>query len=116
MLDAKSKGLLLNIIKHCIRIESKIEGITKEAYDANEDIKEIICFNLIQIGELTTGFTPEFIALYNKVPWNRIKGMRNRIAHGYGTIDPSRVWFTAITDIKPLRMYCEEILKMDSND
>lgn len=39
-----------------------------------------------------------------------IKGMRDWVAHGYGTIDWSDVWNTATKDIAPLRLYCEEIL------
>ena len=44
------------------------------------------------------------------MPWKEIKGMRDWVAHGYGTIDWSDVWNTATKDIAPLRLYCEEIL------
>lgn len=44
------------------------------------------------------------------VPWSSIKGMRDIVAHGYGTIDLDRVWQTAFEDIKPLREYCEQII------
>ena len=37
--------------------------------------------------------------------------MRNRIVHSYGTIDIDRVWLTATEDIKPLREYCDKIIK-----
>ena len=37
--------------------------------------------------------------------------MRNRIVHGYGTVDIDRVWQTAVEDVKPLREYCEKVLK-----
>ena len=111
MLSIKTKGLLLNIIKHCQRIEEKIQECNKESYDTNDDIKEIICFNLIQIGELTTGLDADFINQYTGIPWNKVKGMRNRIVHGYGNIDIDRVWQTATIDVKPLREYCEKVLK-----
>lgn len=38
---------------------------------------------------------------YNKVPWRQIKGMRDKVAHGYGSIDKDRVWRTALNDINP---------------
>ncbi len=111
MLKIKDKGLLLNIIRHCYRIEKKVKDCNKELFDASEDIKEIICFNLLQIGQLTTSLDDDFINSYTYIPWNKIKGMRNRIVHGYGTIDIDRIWFTSIEDIKPLREYCEQIIK-----
>lgn len=111
MLNIKTKGLLLNIIKHCERIEEKIQECNKELFNSSDDIKEIVCFNLIQIGELTASLDVDFINQYTGIPWNKVKGMRNRIVHGYGTIAIDRVWKTATEDIKPLREYCDKIIK-----
>ena len=47
---------MLQIIKHCKRIEEKITGIDKDEFDINDDIREIVCFNIFQIGELAKGF------------------------------------------------------------
>ena len=111
MLSVKEKGILLYIIDHCKRVEEKISGKTRQTLDEDKDIEEIVCFNILQIGELAKGLTPEFVVKYNKVPWKNIKGMRDKVAHGYGTIDLDEVWNAAFMDVKPLREYCEEILK-----
>lgn len=110
MLSTKETGLLLSIIKHCQKIIEKTTNISKESFEQNEDIIQIVCFNILQIGELAKNFEPQFITKYNKVPWKYIKGMRDKVAHGYGTIDIDRIWATAIKDIKPLWDYCSEIL------
>ena len=47
---------------------------------------------------------------FGGVPWKQIKGMRDKIAHGYGVIDLDRVWDTALLDIPILKTYCENIL------
>lgn len=111
MLTLKEEGLLLNIIKHCEKINLKIKGLSKEKFAKDEDVIEIICFNIFQIGELAKNFTPQFIKKYSNQPWKQIKGMRDKVAHGYGTIDLDRVWYTAIEDISPLLTYCRKILK-----
>ena len=41
-------------------------------------IKDVLCFNLLQIGELAKRFEPNFIKEYGNVPWKNIKGMRDR--------------------------------------
>ncbi|CCY07661.1 uncharacterized protein BN756_00054 [Coprobacillus sp. CAG:698] len=47
---------------------------------------------------------------YNKIPLKQIIGMRNKIVHGYDTINLEIVWNTAIESIPKLKSYCEEIL------
>ena len=110
MLSVKEHGLLLCIIEHCKRIEEKMVGATRETLEQDKDIEEIICFNILQIGELAKRFEEEFIKKYNLVPWDDIKGMRDVVAHGYGKINLDDVWKTASCDVVPLREYCEKIL------
>ena len=110
MLSIKDKGILLNIVDHCIRVEETLVDVDKTKFDNSKDIKDIICFNIFQIGELAKHLSPEFSSMFNKVPWKDIKGMRDIIGHGYGTIKWNRVWTTATNDIKPLHDYCNKIL------
>ena len=86
-------------------------SLTREKFDKDEDIREIICFNIFQIGELAKNFEPEFVKKYDGVPWKHIKGMRDKIGHGYGTLDLDKIWDTATQDIKLLNEYCKEILE-----
>ena len=110
MLTVKEKGILLYIIDYCKRIEGKTVGATRETFDDNIDITEIVCFNILQIGELAKRLNDDFILKYNEVPWKNIKGMRDKVAHEYGTIDLDQVWNAATNDIRPLREYCEKII------
>lgn len=86
MLNTKDKGRLLQIVKHCKRIEEKIKNIDKNEFEINDDIREIVCFNIFQVGELAKELSDELINKYDKIPWKQIKGMRDRIGHGYETI------------------------------
>jgi len=111
MLSTKEKGILIYIIEYCKRIEVKTLGLTYEDFISNQDLKEIVCFNIFQIGELAKGLSNDFVVKYNKIPWKYVKGMRDRIGHGYGSIDLKQVWCTATSDIKSLKEYCELIIK-----
>lgn len=113
MLTLKDKGLLFYIIEHCKRIEEKIKDKSKECFYSDKDIIEIVCFNTLQIGELVKNFSDDFIIIYNKMPWKEIKGMRDWVAHGYGTIDLDKVWDTALNGITPLKNYCKYILSIE---
>ena len=110
MLGVKDKGILLQIIKRCNRVVEKVSNISETDFSLNDDIKEVVCFNLFQIGELANGLSVEFLKEYNKIPWKQIIGMRNRIVHEHDTINLEIVWNTAIESIPVLKEYCKEIL------
>lgn len=53
--------------------------------------------NIIVIGEAATKIAdefPEFTAKHQGVPWKQMRGMRNRMAHGYFEINLDVVWDT----------------------
>ena len=104
---------MLYRINHCKRIEEKVTNLSKEEFDNSDDIKEIVCFNIFQIGELVKNLSSEFLLKYNEMPWKDIKGMRDRVGHGYGTIDMNVIWKTATEDIIQLRKYCEKTIDED---
>lgn len=115
MLTTKEKGILLVIITYCQRIEEKICGISEVQFMGDMDLKEIACFNLFQIGEMAKGLSQDFIAEYSGVQWNSIKGMRDRIGHGYRAINFEMVWETVTNDVRPLLDYCKSIVNQESN-
>ena len=111
MLSVKEKGIMLYIIDYCKRIEEKTIGAARATLDNDQDVLEIVCFNILQIGELAKKLENDFIKKYDKMPWKKIKGMRDVVAHGYGTINLDKVWEVISKEIKPLREYCEAILE-----
>ena len=111
MLGVKDKGILLQIIKRCDRVIEKVSNISVTDFSLNDDVKEVVCFNLFQICELANGLSVEFIKEYNKIPWKPIIGMKNRIVHGYDIINLEIVWNTSIESIPELKSYCNEILE-----
>lgn len=113
MLNNKDYGILLQMIKRCQKVLDKVGKIEKEEFNNDVDLQEIISFNLFQIGELVNNLSDEFTSLYKDIPWKQIKGMRNRIVHGYDTIDLDIVWNTSKESIKDLMNYCNHILTIN---
>lgn len=114
MLNNKDYGILLQMVRYCHRIRLKIKDVSFTTFASDDDLKEIICFNLLQIGELAKNFSNDFIKQYSKVPWKQIKGMRDKVAHGYGTLDLDLVYNTSQTEIPALLNYCNDILNEDA--
>lgn len=111
MLNDRDKGNLITLIKFCDRLENLLSSISKDNYNDSLDYKEITCFNLLQIGEVSKKLSDAFTNKYNEVPWKQIKGLRDIIVHDYGSIDFDIVWETVKRDITDLNKYCKKILK-----
>lgn len=77
---------------------SFIDALDKDSFLADKKTQQAVIMNLIIIGEAAAkvmdGYT-EFTKDNPDVPWRGMRGMRNRIAHGYFEIDLDIVWETA---------------------
>lgn len=76
---------------------SFIDGLDKEGFLADKRTQSAVVMSLVVIGEAATKVMdryPEFVAQYPDVPWRNMRGMRNRIAHGYFEINLDVVWDT----------------------
>lgn len=76
---------------------SFVEGLNKEVFLADKRTQSAVIMSLIVIGEAATKLMdhyPEFTGRHPDVPWRSMRGMRNRIAHGYFEINLDVVWDT----------------------
>jgi uncharacterized protein with HEPN domain len=74
-----------------------IEGMSQTKFLADKRTQQAVVMRLIVLGEAATKVMdrhPEFAAMQTQVPWRNMRGMRNRIAHGYFEIDLDVVWDT----------------------
>jgi uncharacterized protein with HEPN domain len=87
-------------------------GDSFDSFLDNDDLQDIVSFNLFQIGELSNCFSDEFKnQTKDRMPWKAIIATRNRIAHGYLSIDYQMIWRSAFNDIPELHNFCVEMLK-----
>lgn len=76
---------------------SFVEGLSKNDFLADKRTQQAVVMSLIIIGEAATKVMdrhPEFTQAHAAVPWRSMRGMRNRIAHGYFEINLDVVWDT----------------------
>ena len=107
----------LQRIKHirdyCTEIEKTVTryGRAFAIFDSDPDYQRSVSFSILQIGELSGGLSQEYRqATADRVQWGPIKGMRNLVAHNYGSMGREIIWETATTDIPALKRFCEEQL------
>ena len=53
---------------------------------------------------------PEFITAYPSLPWNQMRGMRNRMIHNYFDVNADLLWSTVNEDLPKLKRQIDELL------
>lgn len=82
-----------------------VRGLDKAAFVADKRTQQAVIMSLIIVGEAATKIMeryPDFVQAHVEVPWRSMRGMRNRIAHGYFDINLDVVWDTVQTALPAL--------------
>jgi uncharacterized protein with HEPN domain len=76
---------------------SFVDGLSKDDFLEDKRTQQAVILSLIIIGEAATKVMDghaEFTKSHPEVPWRSMRGMRNRITHGYFDINLDVVWQT----------------------
>lgn len=101
------------IREYCIEIQKTIDryGNSFDNFEKDNDYQRSIAFSILQIGELGGGLSEEYRkATSHRIQWGPMKGMRNMVAHSYGSMSRAIIWETATIDIPALLTFCDEQL------
>lgn len=84
---------------------------------APEDLRrnrmlQLALVRLVEIvGEAASRVSDAGQRRYPSIPWQKARGMRNRLVHGYDMIDLRVLWDTITDDLPPLIAELERILE-----
>lgn len=109
-MKSKDRIIIQKMIGYIDDIEKYVYGL--QAKDFLDDKKTITAcaFSVSQIGELVKEITNETMDKYNTIPWNSIRGMRNRIVHDYENVDLSVLWGTIKESLPNLKDQLKDII------
>lgn len=97
---------------------SFVDGVCQEDFLDDKRTQQAVIMSLIIIGEAATKVMDNnelFTQQHPEVPWRSIRGMRNRIAHGYFDINLEVVWATVQTALPELLIQLH-VLRHDVDD
>lgn len=101
---------LLDILEAIERIERyAVQG--RSAFEQNELIQTWFTHNLQVIGEAARVLTSEIRIQHPEIPWTKIIGMRNILAHNYFEIDFDIVWIVVEQELPSLKQSIANIVR-----
>lgn len=103
---------LSHMLDAIARIESYLAGKDEAQFLEDSMLRDAVIRNLEIVGEAAAKLSPAFKSAHPAVPWEDIVGMRNRLIHGYFSVDLRVVWDTITFGLPKLREQLEAIAKL----
>jgi len=108
-MNNKSNLYLDHILDSCRNIIEFTKDIDFQTFINKRIIQSAVIRELEIIGEATKNL-PDDIRKHSKdIPWKKLAGMRDKLIHGYFTVDLKEVWNTVKNDISILKSGIERI-------
>ena len=103
-MDRKNEIIISKIIGYIDKIENYTKGSSKESFLSNMQLVEACVFNLLQIGELASRIDEQYRTKNQNVPWNKIRGLRNRLVHDYDGVNLELIGEIVCKDLAELKV------------
>jgi len=101
---------LQHMLDHAKEAVALIAG--KDRAELQHDrVLELALIRLVEIvGEASAKVSSAAQKVYPSIPWPQVVGMRNRLIHGYDSVDLDVLWDTIEVDLPPLIAEIEKIM------
>lgn len=77
--------------EHIMAIRSYLPA-DKQTFMSNPIVQDAVLMRLLTMGEEIGKLSDDFREQYPELPWYKIIGLRNRIAHEYDVVDKDIIW------------------------
>ncbi len=102
---------LRHMLDHAREAAEFAKGKSRNDLDRERPLQLILARLVEVIGEAAARVSPATRERLVDVPWRQLINMRNRLIHGYDTIDLGLVWKTTQEDLPPLIAALERVLQ-----
>jgi uncharacterized protein with HEPN domain len=117
--EDRAKDYLLHMLDALDQISKYTVGVTEEQFLSNRMLQDAVVRNIGIVGEAAKQLldvAPEFSSKHPEIPFAQVYGMRNRVIHGYASVNPSVVWDSVQNDVRELRVQIAELLEKLATD
>jgi uncharacterized protein with HEPN domain len=112
--EDRARDYLLHMLDALDQILEYTSGVSREAFLTNRMLQDAVVRNIGIVGEAAKQLldvAPEFSHNHPEIPFAQVYGMRNRVIHGYSSVNPIVVWDSVVSDVPALLKQIAEVLK-----
>jgi uncharacterized protein with HEPN domain len=111
MNNADNTVFLKHILDCIEKVERYLRGYNFEKFQNDDLVTDAVVRNVEIIGEAANNLTRDFRSKTPNIEWRKIINTRNRIIHGYATVDLEIIWNITQSDLGNLKTEIEKILE-----
>lgn len=93
---------LLHMLEHAREAIQLVEGRTRRDLDTDRVLSLAVVRLLEIVGEAAAQASPEARIRHPGIPWLEVISLRNRLIHGYDSVDLDIVWRIVESDLPAL--------------
>jgi uncharacterized protein with HEPN domain len=97
--NAADAATLRDVITACSWVMEYTRGLSRADLNHNHQLLSACCYQIAVIGEAVKRLSPAVRDQHPEIPWRDIAGMRDRLIHGYDSVDVDELWKTSVEDI-----------------
>jgi uncharacterized protein with HEPN domain len=109
----RDRLLLAEIVDAAERVAALVSGSEADAIEEDRDRRDALLWNFTVLGEASAQLSEDLKGAHPEVPWADPSRLRNRIVHGYWTIDFEVLVATARDDLPAFVASVRAILEAD---
>ena len=98
-MEAEQLGRLRDILDAARLISSYVAGTTEQAFRADTQKQDAVIRRIEIIGEAAAHLNEETRQAIPALPFRKMRGMRNIVAHDYANVDLKIVWEVATAQV-----------------
>ncbi len=102
------------MLDYAMKARSMVAGRRRQDLDGDDMLQLALTRAVEVIGEAAGRVSEAARNEHAEIPWRDIVGMRNRLIHGYDSVDLNLLWDTVTVDLPPLMQALERILGENS--
>lgn len=110
-MEKDNKTFLLDILDCISAIETYLDGYDFERFESDRRTIDAVVRNVEVIGEAANNLTRDFRSSNTQIEWRKIIATRNRIIHGYASVDLAIIWTITQNDLDQLQIEIEKLLE-----
>jgi uncharacterized protein with HEPN domain len=123
LLSSEDKALALDILCDTLSAIERIQERTKDIRSADDfllspegmTLLDATCMLLIAVGESLKNLDKvtggKLLPTYPSIPWKKVKGLRDIIAHHYFDVDAGQIYWILSNELTPLQTALQYFVK-----
>ena len=110
---SSDQEIILDLYHALNQILTFTQNMNKQEFINDEKTQSSVLYQLVIMGEAVNRLSEQFKNQYPQIPFNEIRGMRNRVVHEYKEVDCDIIWEAIQKDIPELICFISFVNKSD---